>query len=92
MKNVGSKARLAAVAAVTLAGLWMGGATSANAGTWVQCAQEGGYCRAPYGALIHFGARGVYASAHAEDGGLPCSREMFGDPLPGYRKWCFIYR
>jgi hypothetical protein len=92
MTIVSSKGKFAITAAVALAGLWMGGATAANAGTWVQCAQEGGFCRAPYGALIHFGAHGVWASAQAEAGGLPCSRELFGDPLPGYRKWCFVLR
>jgi hypothetical protein len=57
---------------------------------WVHCATEGGFCRAPAGATIHYGRDGVFAHRRSRPGGLPCSNDVFGDPLPGVHKECFL--
>jgi hypothetical protein len=78
------------LAAVTLglAAPW----TPAAAAQWRVCAHEGGFCHAPYGAIVHYGRDGAYAERHSEPGGLPCNNDVFGDPVPGAPKLCFIYR
>ena len=65
-------------------------ATPASAQRWVHCATEGGFCRAPAGAIIHYGRRGVFAHRRSAPGGLPCNNEVFGDPLVGVHKECFL--
>jgi len=57
---------------------------------WVHCATEGGFCRAPAGAMIHYGREGSFAHRRSPPGGLPCSNDVFGDPLPNVHKECFL--
>jgi hypothetical protein len=57
---------------------------------WVHCASEGEFCRAPYGAIIHFGANGSFAHRRNERGGIPCDNRVFGDPAVGVHKECFF--
>jgi hypothetical protein len=57
---------------------------------WEHCATEGGFCRAPAGAMVHYGREGVFAHRRSPPGGLPCSNDVFGDPLPGVHKECFL--
>jgi hypothetical protein len=80
------KRLLAAASFAAIVG-WSG---TANAQGWVHCATEGGFCRAPYGALIHFGLRGAFTHRRNPDGGLPCTDQVFGDPLVGVHKECFF--
>jgi hypothetical protein len=63
---------------------------AANAQGWVHCATEGGFCHAPWGAVIHFGREGAFAHRRSPPGGLPCDRRVFGDPLVGVHKECFF--
>jgi hypothetical protein len=76
---------MAAVAAAILA--W---SPLAYAQGWQRCAPEGGFCRAPAGAVIHYGREGTFAHRRSPPGGLPCNNEVFGDPLPGVPKVCFL--
>ena len=57
---------------------------------WQHCATEGGFCRAPAGAVIHYGREGAFAHRRSPPGGLPCSNDVFGDPLVGVHKECFL--
>jgi hypothetical protein len=57
---------------------------------WAHCATEGGFCRAPAGAMIHYGREGSFAHRRSPPGGLPCSNDVFGDPIPGVHKECFL--
>jgi hypothetical protein len=81
--------RLVAAAAIVVAILG-GGVRSASARDWVLCANEGGFCRAAPGAIIHYGRRGAFAHRRSPPGGLPCNNEVFGDPLVGVPKVCFL--
>ncbi|MBV9245544.1 MAG: hypothetical protein JO366_12110 [Methylobacteriaceae bacterium] len=76
----------ASVIAATLAG-W---SAAASAQGWVHCATEGGFCRAPYGAFIHYGRNGAFTHRRSPPGGLPCNNGVFGDPLVGVHKECFF--
>ena len=76
------------IVAVAAAGLtW---SQLAYARGWEHCATEGGFCRAPAGAVIHYGREGVFSHRRSPPGGLPCGNEVFGDPLPGVHKECFL--
>lgn len=85
-------ARWFGVAAVIAAFFTVGAApASAQAGGhWVECAQEGGFCRLPYPATVRFGAGGRFAERHA-DHGIPCNNSVFGDPAYGLQKRCFFF-
>jgi hypothetical protein len=76
---------MAAVAAAVLA--W---SQLAYAQGWEHCATEGGFCRAPAGAVIHYGREGAFAHRRSPPGGLPCSNDVFGDPIRGVHKECFL--
>jgi hypothetical protein len=76
---------IAAVAAAVLA--W---SQLAYAQGWQHCATEGGFCRAPAGAVVHYGREGAFAHRRSPPGGLPCSNDVFGDPIPGVHKECFL--
>ena len=77
---------IAAVAAAVLASSQLAYARDG----WQHCATEGGFCRAPAGAVIHYGREGAFAHRRSPPGGLPCSNEVFGDPLVGVHKECFL--
>lgn len=53
----------------------------------VPCAGEGGYCSVPYPTRVYYGARGRYRSRDVA-GGIPCSNDVFGDPIGGVHKAC----
>lgn len=76
----------AAVAAAVLGGA----ASPASAGPWRFCSNEGGFCHAGPGAMIHYGRRGAFTHRPSPPGGLPCNNEVFGDPLVGVPKVCFV--
>ncbi len=59
-------------------------------GGWQHCATEGGFCRAPAGAVVHYGREGAFAHRRSPPGGLPCNNDVFGDPLVGVHKECFL--
>ena len=76
---------IAAVAAAVLA--W---SPSAYAQGWRHCATEGGFCRAPAGAVIHYGREGAFARRRSPPGGLSqastrnasCHTNAFSAPSP----------
>jgi hypothetical protein len=55
---------------------------------WVTCAGENGFCNAPPGATVRFGAQGSYVTRRAGGRGIPCITRVFGDPAYGLRKSC----
>lgn len=77
-------------AATALALAVLGWSPVAYAQGWVFCAREGGFCRAPAGAIIHYGRRGAFTHLRSPPGGLPCNNGVFGDPLVGVPKVCFF--
>lgn len=80
--------RIAVAAGMMVALLGTDSAFAQGRGGWVQCAQEGGFCRVPYPTVVRYGARGGFAELEA-DRGIPCRNDTFGDPAPGVRKACF---
>ena len=70
-------------AAAIVAAVLGGGVSSASAGRWVFCSNDGGFCHAGLGAMIHYGRRGAFTHRLSPPGGLPCNNEVFGDPLVG---------
>jgi hypothetical protein len=78
------------LAASVLVAAVVGWSSQASAQRWVHCASEGEFCRAPYGAIIHFGAEGSFYHRRNERGGLPCDNRVFGDPAQGVHKECFF--
>jgi hypothetical protein len=76
------------IAAAVLGAAILGSSTAAQA--WVFCAHEHGFCSAPYGSVIHYGRDGAFTERRSPPGGLPCNNAIFGDPLVGIHKLCFI--
>ncbi len=71
-----------------------GGSARNNAapnGRWQFCAQENGFCSAPPGATIRYGANRQFAKRRSANGGLPCTNRVFGDPIPNVLKACYYY-
>ena len=59
------------------------------AGSWSQCANEGGSCPAVTGQPVAYGAYGAFRYVTAS-GNLTCSNATFGgDPIPGESKACY---
>jgi len=77
----------AAVGALALGCLWLGFAPAAKA-EWVPCAREHQFCATPFPTIVRYGARGAYARRHTRGDGIPCSNDVFGDPLVGVVKHC----
>jgi hypothetical protein len=90
MNSVSSGALKLALTAVATSFLWLAPGAPAKAQAWVHCATEGGFCGAPGGTVIRYGARGSYARLRSPPGGLPCNNGVFGDPLVGVHKECFF--
>jgi hypothetical protein len=78
------------VAALAAAAVFACSPQASAQGRWVHCASEGEFCRAPFGAIVHFGADGSFAHRRNERGGMPCSNRVFGDPAVGVHKECFF--
>ncbi len=74
----------------TLAAAMLAFSTAPSAARWVRCATENGFCSAPAGAIIVYGADGGFTRSHSPPGGLPCNNGVFGDPMVGVHKNCFI--
>ena len=77
-------------AAAIVAAVLGGGISAASAGPWSFCANEGGFCSAGPRAMIHYGRQGAFVHRRSPPGGLPCSNDVFGDPLVGVPKRCFV--
>lgn len=56
----------------------------------VVCANEGGTCHVPDGAVatVTYGANGAYASRQGVSGSVDCTNAVFGDPIYGVVKSC----
>ncbi len=57
-------------------------------GSWVRCARENQLCRLPYPTTIRYGADGDYFTRKAQ-GDIPCTNDVFMDPVPGTVKACW---
>jgi hypothetical protein len=56
-------------------------------GPWLSCSQEGEWCHVPRPARVRFGAGDRFAYRDT-DVPVECSRDVFGDPMPGEYKRC----
>lgn len=75
-------------ATLILSAAFADGALAQGRGGWVPCANEGGYCRVPYGTTVRYGAGGGWAEVETNRG-VPCNNNVFGDPAEGRRKACY---
>jgi hypothetical protein len=77
------------VRALDLGARELAGAAVANAKAvaWTECATEGKTCRFEGTREVRFGARGMVTSTFAT-GSIPCTTEVFGDPVPDVVKAC----
>ena len=57
--------------------------------TWVKVADEGQSFSVPSSTLVQYGADTTFASSTLS-GDVVCSNEVFGDPLPGAVKACYV--
>ncbi|RTL54496.1 MAG: hypothetical protein EKK40_01465 [Bradyrhizobiaceae bacterium] len=53
------------------------------------CAYENQFCAFRGPATVRYGARGRYVVRRAVNG-IPCSNHVFGDPIRGVQKRCFV--
>jgi hypothetical protein len=56
---------------------------------YAKCANEGQQCSFSGTKLVAYGDRGVYGYRVAT-GGIACANGVFGDPLPGIVKYCYV--
>jgi len=63
--------------------------SSALAGTWTRCARETETCAFTGVNTVAYGARGRFRYATVT-GGTACGNAVFGDPVPGVRKTCYV--
>ena len=64
------------------------GITSIPSG-YNQCAEEDGFCSFSGTANVIYGANSCYTSPRSFSNGTACNNNVFGDPLPGVRKYCY---
>lgn len=57
--------------------------------TWVSCATEGGTCSFSGTKSVKYGANSSF-NYRTLTNGTVCNNQVFGDPLPGVRKYCYI--
>ncbi|WP_405974008.1 hypothetical protein OG496_37295 [Streptomyces sp. NBC_00988] len=57
--------------------------------TWTTCAAEAGTCTFTGTHEVAFGANGQY-SYGSYTGGTPCTNTVFGDPISGTSKSCYV--
>jgi hypothetical protein len=55
---------------------------------WAFCANEDSACHVPGVATVRFGAQGRYTVINQVNGHIPCTKEVFGDPIEGIKKTC----
>lgn len=55
------------------------------------CADEGGRCSFRGAAYVHYGANDRYA-VRLLSNGVECTNAVFGDPVPGVHKACYVAR
>ncbi len=60
---------------------------STTPGTWQNCAADSSTCRFPGLSVVRYGVPGQYAYG-VFNGGVSCSKTVFGDPAPGQTKSC----
>lgn len=68
---------------------WLHQPTQDSPSGYVYCTNEGGYCGFSGSATIAFGANGVYTYKNLT-GGTACTTAVFGDPISGVQKSCYI--
>ncbi|WP_370086254.1 alpha-L-rhamnosidase [Streptacidiphilus sp. MAP12-16] len=60
-----------------------------TATTWTACAAEGSNCASTGTHEVAYGAGGQYFYG-TFNGGTPCDNTVFGDPIPGQAKVCYV--
>ena len=60
----------------------------ASTGTYTECAIEGEVCTLTEPSIVRYGANGVYVEQTFPAGNVPCTNDVFGDPLGGITKSC----
>jgi hypothetical protein len=60
-----------------------------SSGSWVFCANEGQLCSFTGTRSVRYGANGVYVFKTLTNGTM-CTNSVFGDPLFGVEKQCYI--
>lgn len=83
----GNNSNLGVVAAASRGPV--GSDTALNQSGAIQCAVEGGQCSFSGVKRVFYGAGTNWKSAAAY-GGIACSNDVFGDPVPGRTKACYI--
>lgn len=83
--------RLAGCLLFLLAGCVTVPVETGTAADWVKCANEGGVCNFSGTRQVRYGADGRYVTRRATNG-VECSNRLFGDPIPGERKACYVSR
>nr|WSY51804.1 hypothetical protein OG999_17830 [Streptomyces sp. NBC_00886] len=63
--------------------------TPPTAATWTTCAAEAGTCAFTGTHEVAFGANGRYFYG-TFTGGTPCTNTVFGDPISGTSKSCYV--
>lgn len=63
---------------------------SAQGPGYVFCAKEYEYCNFSGTKDIAYGTNGVFTFQYGISNGVNCGNSVFGDPIPGYTKSCFI--
>jgi len=57
-------------------------------GSFTECAIEGGVCTLTEPSIVRYGANGLFFQQTFSAGNVPCTNEVFGDPLFGTTKSC----
>lgn len=65
--------------------------------SWVKCTHEGGHCKGAAQGLIRYGTSPHKRSKYKQlgvvrNGSAWCTNQVFGDPVPGKRKSCWVYK
>jgi hypothetical protein len=55
--------------------------------SWSRCAAEGQVCAFSGTRQVRYGTRGIYRRLTITNS-TPCNNTVFGDPVPGFKKWC----
>jgi len=94
-----SVARRASLVGLIAVGLWVGGVAAAPApgvgasplpDGFAWCADEGGFCEAGDVMDIAYGADDQFVMHSGVAGGTTCSNDVFGDPIVGVVKSCYV--
>lgn len=87
------KIALSAAAVLTLGMGMMSTADHANAGSWVKCTHEGGFCKnIQKSDMVAYGAGEKWVQHPVNRNGFWCTNQNFGDPVRGKSKSCYVWK